>query len=45
MIDFLNENLEEVKNYVKDWTVGDFEQDEWTKHTDCNNYYLGKQKN
>ena len=44
---FLNEYLEEIKNYLTDrkWNVYDFEQKEWTKHSEYDTYYLGKEKN
>ena len=40
-------NPDKIKKYFVDrkWSIDDFEQTEWTKHSYRNIYFLGKQKN
>ncbi len=47
IIKFLTDNLDKIKKHFKDrkWSVDDFKQTEWTKHTKYNEYHLGNQKN
>ena len=42
---FVNNEDEITKFIIDKWTLKDFEQTEWTRHTYSNSFYLGKEKN
>ena len=43
IIQNITDNLDRIKEYIKEhkWSVNDFKQTQWSKHTEYDSYYLG----